>query len=446
MKNKNKLLKSLVSLFLVALMFALPVGATGNIVTEGNNLFNHGLIKFSNDGNKWGFLNEKGEVQIEPIYDLVEDFSDGLAAVEVEHNKWGYIDTEGNVVIEPQFYSASDFVAGRACVWKEDGDNIKEVFIDKEGNELLETVENYNLRYLPNFYFTRNKYWKWTCYDYQGNKIGDTLYCNIKDYKEDMIGVRIKTNKGKFWGYMNENAELVVPCEYEDIKYYNEGFAAVKKDGKWGFVDKEGNIVIKIKYDKVRNFSQGLAAVKKGKKWGFVNKKGKVIVKPKYSRANSFSEGLASVKHKGKWGYINKKGKFAIKPKFKKNYGSFSSGVAGISIKKSDKKVVHQFINKKGKIVLKTDKYLEVGDFIHGKALVTYYSDSILRNYNFINIKGEEIIDRQLDDAVPYFDDNYTIAMFVGSYTILDENCNPIFAGAMWVDDDYYAGGGDWEG
>lgn len=41
----------------------------------------------------------------------------------------------------------------------------------------------------------------------------------------------------------------MIPCRYEDVGYFCEGYAAVKKDGKWGLVNREGMEVIPCAYD-----------------------------------------------------------------------------------------------------------------------------------------------------------------------------------------------------
>lgn len=73
-----------------------------------------GLIAFKSNG-KWGFVNTKAEIIIEPIYDQAKSFSNGLAAVCVGE-KWGFVDESGNIVIECQFYDVDYFNSERNCL------------------------------------------------------------------------------------------------------------------------------------------------------------------------------------------------------------------------------------------------------------------------------------------------------------------------------------------
>ncbi len=66
---------------------------------------------------KWGFVDKKGTMQIEPQFDEARSFKNGLAAVRVQ-DKWGFIDEEGTICIEPAFDSAKDFNAKGGCFVK----------------------------------------------------------------------------------------------------------------------------------------------------------------------------------------------------------------------------------------------------------------------------------------------------------------------------------------
>lgn len=43
----------------------------------------------------------------------------------------------------------------------------------------------------------------------------------------------------------------MIPCIYDDAHDFQNGFAAVKREGRWGFVNVEGREVIPCIYDSV---------------------------------------------------------------------------------------------------------------------------------------------------------------------------------------------------
>lgn len=68
---------------------------------------------------KWGYVNAKGELEIECQYDDAQSFRNGFAPVCVD-GKWGYIDEYNNLVIEPQFEAATPISeTGTAAVKQE---------------------------------------------------------------------------------------------------------------------------------------------------------------------------------------------------------------------------------------------------------------------------------------------------------------------------------------
>lgn len=60
---------------------------------------------------KWGFINKKGNIVINPSFDDVSEFNEGLAAAKVG-DKWGFIDKNGAVVIKPEYDAVTDFKDG----------------------------------------------------------------------------------------------------------------------------------------------------------------------------------------------------------------------------------------------------------------------------------------------------------------------------------------------
>ncbi|EFH1288115.1 WG repeat-containing protein [Campylobacter coli] len=85
------------------------------------------LIRVKIDG-QWSFLDKNGEFAIEPKFDYVWSFWEGLAGVKL-NGKWGFIDKSGKIVIESKFDYVWSFWEGLAGVKL----NGKWGFIDKNG-------------------------------------------------------------------------------------------------------------------------------------------------------------------------------------------------------------------------------------------------------------------------------------------------------------------------
>jgi len=64
---------------------------------------------------KYGFMDRRGRIAIQPLFDRVRLFSEGMAVVAIG-GKYGYIDTRGSVIVPPKFEDAASFSEGLAAV------------------------------------------------------------------------------------------------------------------------------------------------------------------------------------------------------------------------------------------------------------------------------------------------------------------------------------------
>lgn len=122
-----------------------------------------------------------------------------------------------------------------------------------------------------------------------------------------------KVQQDDHWGFADISGEIVIPCIYNDVTYFQEGLACVESDKrKWGFVDEKGNEVIPCKWEDVGFFSEGLAYAEDAfGRIGFIDKTGKVVIPCQWEDAAPFLNGKAFVKDKeGAWHQIDKKGNF----------------------------------------------------------------------------------------------------------------------------------------
>ena len=111
---------------------------TSNTQTNETQKYEEGeeqyFEKFQASNGKWGFKDRRTDkMVIEPKYDNVDNFHEGLARVKL-NGKWGFIDKTGKIVIEPKYDAAWDFSEGLASVKL----NGKWGFIDKTGKEITE--------------------------------------------------------------------------------------------------------------------------------------------------------------------------------------------------------------------------------------------------------------------------------------------------------------------
>src|SRR4030095_6693500 len=66
---------------------------------------------------KYSYIDKSGKVVIDAgKYDSAGDFSAGVAAVYLEDKGWGFIDMSGNEVIEPRFEGVGCFSEGLAGI------------------------------------------------------------------------------------------------------------------------------------------------------------------------------------------------------------------------------------------------------------------------------------------------------------------------------------------
>ena len=92
---------------------------------------------------------------------------------------------------------------------------------------------------------------------------------------------------------------------FDDARpFSDEGYAAVKRNGKWGFIDTDGALVIGFRFDDALSFGQHLAAVKLGEFWGYIRLDGSVAIEPVFLEAKSFSGGSAPVLTERGWRFI----------------------------------------------------------------------------------------------------------------------------------------------
>lgn len=286
---------------------------------DGGSYFSEGLARVSvgrdtifTAGFSQGFIDETGKVVIQPQWDVVSYFSEGLAAVGYDQTKqefkignktyytsashtwyrWGFINKKGEMVIEPKFSDVSEFRDGIAVAGMPIMSEWKQGYIDNKGEWIIPARFDDANQFSEGLarVFVGGKY---GYIDRSGTIVIPPKYSSALDFSEGLACVKI-------------GGDVVKP----------KGISSIRKGGRYAFIDKSGREVIKLNNAECRSFSEGLARFEKHGVYGegFIDRTGNVVIAPNGMGGQSdFSEGLKFViRDKGKLGYIDRKGSVVL--------------------------------------------------------------------------------------------------------------------------------------
>jgi hypothetical protein len=324
---------------------------------------------------KTGFMDPSGKVMIEPQFEHVSPFREGLAFVwsfpgyeedrqnvvlgedYVNYERFGFegnrktgiIDSTGKYVLEPRlnFEMFSSYQDGVALV--EINNDI--VFIDRQGNalsrydEVLAEKRMQDIRRVAQF-----------------NEALPRKYCFVDAAREAKIyafdevkpffGNRAAVRLGTHFGYVSKDGEMKIVPQFKSAGNFRDGYATVgvtfmENDRtfiKYGVIDTNGVFVIPAIFDFLKDPSNGYVVFGKGKwnelKHGLLNLKGEEIIAPQYEDLGFYEDGLIPAKINKKYGYIDLKNKIVIKAKYS-FAASFLNGAASVHLGKEKAAIIN---------------------------------------------------------------------------------------------------------
>ncbi|HEV2835804.1 MAG TPA: WG repeat-containing protein [Pyrinomonadaceae bacterium] len=288
------------------------------------------------------FIDAAAQLVLEPRFEeTVEDFSDGMARISTpselgKNSKYGYIDTTGKVRIEPQFERVSEFHEGLAYVQTKLWFDEPAGFIDKTGRMVIPLSRQSDVPRFSEGLAAVSLATGFGFIDRDGRVRIEPQFRYAGDFSEGLAWVHIDENKR---GYIDKTGKLVIgPVDYQlsDDSNFSEGLAAVRIGNKFGYIDREGRVRIRPQFDEAHKFSGGRARVRLNRNNGYIDKTGQMVIRPQYEYANEFSEGLAAVQHQRglagypQWGFIDISGRMVVRPQY--DYvKDFAEGIALVS-------------------------------------------------------------------------------------------------------------------
>lgn len=232
----------------------------------------------SSQGNRYGYINEKGKWIVKPEYERAYPFSDEIGII-VKDDLYGLVNRQGKQILALTYQSIAPFEDERAVV------------VTDQGMGIIDT---------------------------QGKLLTKSFYAYVDNYQDGaaIIGVGQKDGTMRY-GYLNEKGEEMIAPIYKVANAFQDEKALVQgTDEKYHLIDKIGKILetfdAAIAYG--YNDNRIVFGTSIGGLLGYMDDKGQVVIPPMYQSASPFKEHVAivntSTDYKEEMGLIDEQGKY----------------------------------------------------------------------------------------------------------------------------------------
>ena len=244
-------------------------------IKAATNFYNgHAIITTSDDmgGYKYGFINEKGETAVKPVYDKVLSvFSeDGIALMAKYNAKYKVdkevaaatcfaIDTTGKVLFSfslNEYYVCSRFVNGYLAVKNPNGEAF---LLDKQGKRAFSIG-------------------KWD----------DDDILSILGVYDNMV----EFEQGGSFGLKDMNGKTAIQAKYDNLMSYNWVFVKggeyqdlnnTKKDGRYGLINNKDEVKIPFTYAELYPWNNNLLLAGNGDSFILIDLNGKEVFRENFT-------------------------------------------------------------------------------------------------------------------------------------------------------------------
>lgn len=370
---------------------------------------------------KFGYIDEKGKIVIEPIWDNISNFDKYGYARTIKNNKMGVIKKSGESVLENIYDNISILSADEFIVTNNSKKNLikngKKVF--EEDCERLDYISD------QLYILGKEKYKDIVCELIHIDKDN-----NVKILSEEYKNI-IKIANNTFICQLNSVSKIVVvdnennlevkgidiQNRYNKIVYIDSDIIIIKKREAVGIVDYDGLEIVPFKkYKKIENFYNGYSVVQTfDDKYGLINRKGEEIISPKYEYLKSSNKDNRLIFEKnGRYGFMDFNENIVIEPLYKE-ITDFYGNIAMYTAK--DKVGL---INENGKLI---EEFLIVSE-IKDNMIIAGNEDGFI----VMNSENKKIVKIPWSDAM-FWGSRYIKLKEKGTVKIIDYNGNCLFLG-----------------
>ncbi len=295
----------------------------------------------------WGFVDiqAEGDFIISPEFEDAHPFKEGFAAVKV-NGKWGFINEKGIMVIQPRYSQVNDFFSGMCIVEYSEKGKSMTAAIDTTGKLRFAFEKDKKFSIIYDFYepgiaLAIDTDYREYAIDPDGNivlqglaELGErggpldpcfsfgekTKLCVMACIDKEIYNETGNTSEATRFGAFDKKGRWILKPVYKSAdevferisSFYPDGSCILLSDsatGKYGFKSNKNIWIIKAVYDYAYSFLDDAAVVIRNKKYGLIDKSGMWIVKPEFDNLWENGTGAYQAEKDGKYGIIDKTGK-----------------------------------------------------------------------------------------------------------------------------------------
>jgi hypothetical protein len=270
------------------------------------------FFKVEVDG-RFGLVDTLGKMVIPIEYDDIQPGIEGT--FKVSRDGFANVYDLAGKCLFPQWYtSVSSFNRSCAVVL---GNNQKFGMVNSDGDTIAPFKYTHISAVPGSAHYMAYSNGKEGLLDSTGRECVPPVYDNLKFYDDDFIAVK----KDGLYGFMDGNYQLTVAYQYEKVKDANKGFVVIRKDGYYGVVDRKGKEVIPPildnEIDMERLMQSGIQAVLSQSLHGVIDSSMKFIAKPIYQEyVRILADNKMLVRSNGLYGILDREGNEIIPCKY----------------------------------------------------------------------------------------------------------------------------------
>lgn len=295
---------------------------------------------------KWGLINAEGQLEVDPIYEVIGEF-----------DRYGYAVMQKNGMVG---------------------------LIDRSGRELI-PARYKELKVLDSTFVAVVENTEWKVTDHYGQTVVPEGYEEIEVWNRSFIAFK-KNNR---WGVVRQNGEVLVQPAYDEVLLEPDRYFIIRQGEYIGLVSLDGQPILDCQSTEVKSFNESLIFYRVNEKWGAVNHLGEKLIQPQYDIYNKLSEEFIKLK-KEQNTYLFSTLASKIIARGHDDYFAFSHD--RVLTKKNAKMGL---MDARGKILL-PDEYLDIQPYMD-----EYYRVNFQHRWGVLNPAGDVVIPFEYDYIAP---------------------------------------------